>query len=94
MTEWKYASVDLSANSTTVESVPCLVKGWHVTTALSAHVCLIKDDTTAVLAVPASAAVGDTFDCEGIRFETSLVVDPDDSGTGTITVVYKILGHA
>ena len=89
--EWKYASVDLSTDSTTVEPAPCLVKGAIVTTALSAHACPIKDSTTSVCAFPPSAAVGDTIDLEGVRFETSLVVDPDDAAAGVITVFYRLL---
>lgn len=89
MPEWKYASVDLATNSTTVLAKPALVFGWEVTTVLSANACPIKDDTVTVMSVPASSAVGASHFVEGgVRFETSLVVDPDDAGTGVITVYY------
>lgn len=94
--EWKYASVDLADDSTTVESVPCLVKGITVTTGNSAHACPIKDDSTPVFSIPASQAIGyEQFPGgdQGIRFETSLVVDPHDSATGVATIFYKILGE-
>lgn len=94
--EWKYASVDLSNNSTTIESVPCLVKGATVTTGNSAHACPIVDGATPVFSLPASQAVGYSLNpCgeDGVRFETSLIVDPDDSATGVVTVFYKILGE-
>jgi hypothetical protein len=90
--EWKYASVDLATNSTTVLDKPALVFGWEVTEALSANACPIKDSSTTVLTVPASSAVGAShFIDGGVRFETSLVVDPDDAGTGTLTVFYRPL---
>ena len=91
--EWKYASVDLSTDITTIEAVPCLVKGAIVTTALSAHACPVKDSTTTVWAFPASAQIGDSIDGtdNGVRFETSLIVDPDDSATGNITITYRRL---
>ena len=87
--EWKHASVDLGANITTIEAVPCLFKGYAVTSVTSAHVCLIQDSTTPIVAIPASSAAGakDLFD-EGVRFETSLIVDPDDAATGTVSIFY------
>lgn len=93
MTEWRYASVDLSNDVTTITAVPCLVGGAIVTTALSAHACPIQDATTPVLTLPASSAVGTmiSFDPNGVRFETSLVVDPDNAATGVISVFYKPL---
>jgi len=87
--KWSYASVDLATNSTTVNAATSLVWGVIVTTALSAHVCEIKDGSTVVLAIPASAAIGDTFTFDAVIFATSLVVDPDDAATGRITVIYK-----
>ena len=92
--EWKHASVDLSADVTTIESVPCLVKNALVTTVLSAHVCPIQDHTTVVAAFAASAAVGAEInfsDKDGVRFENSLVVDPHNSATGVISVRYRRL---
>lgn len=87
---WYCASVDLANNSTTVSATPCLVKGWEVTSVMSAHVCLIKDNTTPIMAIPASSVAGTGVDYLGARwFQTSLVVDPDDVATGTITVYYR-----
>lgn len=92
MPEWKYASVDLATDSTTVLSKPALMFGWEVTTGLSANACPIKDDTATVMTIPASSAAGASHFVEGgVRFETSLVVDPDNAGTGTITVYYRAL---
>jgi hypothetical protein len=92
--EWKYAVVDLATNSTTVESVACLVNAVYINTATSAHACIIKDDTAATYTIPASAAAGNRYGFGPTRFETSLVVDPDDSATGSITVEYVILGES
>lgn len=94
MTEWRYASVNLSTDSTTVESVPCLLGGWAVTADLSAHDCPIKDDTTTVYVIPASSTAGTHKDCLPTRFETSLVIDPNDTATGTVTILYKVLADA
>lgn len=89
--EWLPAVVDLADDSTTVLNGPAVLGLVYVNTALSAHVCLIKDDTTSIFTLPASTAAGAFFDFEGTRFETSLVVDPDNSATGSITVLYKKL---
>lgn len=92
MPEWKYASVDLATDSTTILSKSALVFGWEVTTVLSANACPIKDDTVTVITVPASSAVGASHFVEGgVRFETSLIVDPDNAATGTLTVYYREL---
>jgi len=90
--EWKYAVVDLADNSTTIETVACLVNAAYINTATSAQACLIKDDTAMVYTIPASATAGNRYGFGPTRFETSLVVDPDDSATGSITVEYLILG--
>lgn len=89
MIKWNYASVDLSTDSTTVNAAASLVLGVIVTEALSAHACPIKDGSTTVLTIPASAAIGDSYSLEGVIFQTSLVVDPDNAATGRITVIYR-----
>jgi len=89
--EWLYSAVDLADDSTTVESVPVVLKAVYVNTVLSAHACPIKDDTAAVFTLKASLAAGEVINFEGTRFETSLVVDPDNSATGNITLIYKRL---
>lgn len=87
--DWLTAQVDLADNSTTVYSGPCLLRGVSVVTDISAQACPIKDNTTTKFSLPASATVGQWLECGDARIETSLVVDPDDSATGDITVVYK-----
>ena len=92
--EWNYTSVDLSNNSTTVSAVPAIIGKIWVNVVLSAHACPIKDNTTTVFSLPASAAatISDATAysfAEGTRFETSLIVDPDDAATGTIVVQWR-----
>lgn len=91
MIEWRYAQVDLANDITTITSVPCLVGGAFVTTGISAQDCPIKDSTTTVFAIPASSATGykaEPCTGQGVRFETSLIVDPDNAATGNISVFY------
>ncbi len=87
--EWIRAIVDLSTNSTTVCAYPCIFRGVSVITALSGQACPIKDDTTQIATLPASLGVGSWAEAGDQTVLTSLVVDPDDSATGTINVIYK-----
>lgn len=89
-----YAVVDVGDNSTTVYTGACMLYGVYVNTVLSAHVCPIKDGATAVVSLVASAAAGTSILYPGIRFETSLVVDPDDAATGGIVVAYRPVNPA
>jgi hypothetical protein len=82
----------LTTDSITIYSAPCILYGIYVNAAISAHTTVIKDGATAVLSLPVSAAVGAMYTFPGIRFETSLVCDPDDATTtGNLTFVYKPL---
>ena len=88
-TETLYSVVDVSDNSTTVYDGAALLFGVYVNTALSAQALPIVDGSTTVVSIAASAAVGTNQTFPGIRFETSLIVDPDDSATGSVTVAYR-----
>ena len=90
-TETLYKVVDVSDNSTTVYNGPALLMGVYVNTVLSAHTCPITDASTTVITLPASWAAGSMQTFPGIRFETSLIVDANDSGTGNITIAYRPL---
>ena len=92
-TEVEHATVNTATDSTTVFNGPCIYYGAVVTTVLSAHTVIIQDGTGTTLdQFAASAAVGTKVSWPvGIRCETSLVVNPDDSSTGNITVVYRPL---
>lgn len=85
-----YVVVDVGANSTTVLSRPGRIIGVNINTALSAHALPIKDGSTTVFTLPASASAGEFFELWGTRVD-SIVVDPDDAATGNITVVYEPL---
>lgn len=87
--EYLYSVVNVADDSTTVSTIPAILAGVYVNTALSAHALPIKDGSTTVVTIPASAAAGAMYTLPGIRFETSLIVDPNDAGTGNVTVVYR-----
>lgn len=76
---------------TSIYAGPCLLLGVCVNTALSAHTVVLADATTAVVTLPASWAAGSAAMYPGIRFETSLNIDPDNSSTGNVTVFYRPL---
>jgi hypothetical protein len=87
--ECLYAVNDTSNDSTTIYNGPALLFGIFVNTVLSAHTVVIQDNATAVITLPASLAAGTNLTFPGIRFETSLVCNPNDSSTGNITIMYK-----
>lgn len=89
--EWLYAVVNVADNSTTVYDGPAILHGVYVNTALSAHALPIKDGSTTVVTLPASAGAGTLYHPFDIQFATSLIVDPDDSATGNVTVAYRPL---
>lgn len=89
--ETYYSVVDVAVDSTTVSSVPALLFGVYVNTALSAHALPIVDGSTTIVTIPASAAAGSMYTFPGIRFETSLIVDPNDAATGNVTLAYRPL---
>jgi hypothetical protein len=92
--EWYYASVDLANDVTTIAAVPCLLAGWNVNTGISAHPCPIEDNSVVVVSIPASTAAGSYRDMfRPIRTTTNLVVNPDNSATGIVTIIYRILGQ-
>lgn len=87
---YDYSVVDASVNSTTVHDGPAILYGLYVNTALSANDLPIKDGSATVVTLAASAGVGTHLDFgEGIRVGSSLVVDPDDAATGSVTVFYS-----
>lgn len=81
--------VNLTDNSTTVYNGRCLVRSIYVNSDTSAHAIAIKDGSTTVFTVPASTPAGVRFVFGDSHFKTSLVVDPDDAASGSITVTYK-----
>ena len=92
MAEWKTGVVNLATDSTTVSTIPVIVKGVYVNTVLSAHACNINNGTSTIFILKASLAAGSVIDFageEGVLFDTNLIIDPDNSATGNITILYK-----
>ena len=82
----------LTTDTITIYNGPCILYGIYVNAAISAHTTVIKDGTTAVLSLPVSAAVGAMYTFPGIRFDTSLICDPDDgTATGNLTFAFRPL---
>ena len=86
-----YAVVDVANNSTTVNTGPALLFGVYVNTTLSAHALPITDNGTTVVTIPASATAGSMYPFPGIKFDTSLIVDPNDAASGNVTVAWRPL---
>jgi hypothetical protein len=68
---------------------PCLLYGYSITVAMSAHPLELRDSLTAgggtvKAIVPASAPVGVTIWAAPIPLDTGLFVDFNAAGTGTI----------
>jgi hypothetical protein len=94
--DWNYTLVDLVDNSTVVSATPAIIGTIWVNTVLSAQACPIKNGAVTVYSLPASAPVTTTEATSfkflrGTRFDTSLIVDPDDAATGTIVVQWRPL---
>lgn len=88
--DWKWKRVNLSADSTEVCDGPCRLGVIRVETAMSAHACVIKNGTDTYATLAASSAAGTVFDFgKFARFTDSLVIDPDNSGTGVLLVHYS-----
>jgi hypothetical protein len=86
--EFKYAVVDLTDNSTAVSTRRSMVRGVYVNTTVSAAT-IVKNGTTSVFTLPASTFPGQFIAFGDVVFDGGIVIDPDDSATGSITVVYK-----
>ena len=82
--------VDLSDDTTTVYGGPAQLVGVHIQS-MSAHAVPIKNGVggTTLFSIPASTPAGKWVEGGNMRFSSSLYVDPDNSATGTITVVYS-----
>lgn len=87
--EFDYSVVDLSTDSTTVHTGSALIRGAYVSEQLSAQDVNILDGATTVFVIPASTFAGTWIPFGDVHFTTSIIVDPDNSATGSITVIYK-----
>lgn len=92
MAAWTAKVVDIANNITTVATVSVIVRGYYVNTTLSAHPCNINDGANTIFIIPASTTAGTVVEFatdEGVIFNTNLIVDPDDSGTGNVTILFR-----
>jgi len=81
--------VDLSVDAGATITGPCILLGIYVNVAMSAHAVTIGDGGTTKITLPASTAAGTNMNCYGAIFSTSIVVTPNASSTGTITLFYR-----
>ena len=95
MTDARFVTsvVDLSTDSTTITSAPALLRGISIQTANSAQAVPVKNGAsgTTVFTIPASSSGGIWYECGDARMELGITIDPDNSATGTISVVWKPL---
>lgn len=81
--------VDLATDAdVTVTPSPAHLLGVEVTVAMSAHAALVKDGSTTKHTLAASTAAGYKKECYGELFATSIVIESDNSGTGTLEVYW------
>jgi len=91
MANWKPKKIDLATDLSTVLSTPAIVRGFYVNTTLSAHPCDINNGSDIVFIIPASLVAGTVVDFageQGVLFDVNIIIDPDDSATGSITIMY------
>lgn len=92
MANWKPTKVDLATNLSTVLSTSAIVRGFYVNTTLSAHTVNINNGSDTIFIIPASLSAGTVVDFageQGVLFDVNIVIDPDDSSTGSITIMYN-----
>lgn len=85
--------VNTATDSTTVYTGAGKIRGVYINITLSNHTVIIKDDSSNMFTIPANSPAGSWFPLGDAEFLTSLVVDPDNSSTGNITVVYNPYNH-
>lgn len=86
--QFLYSVQDVATNGPTdVVDGKTILRGIMVNTAIATAGCVIKDGTTAVFTLPSGTAAG-WIPCGDAFFLTKLVIDPDDSATGNVTLVY------
>jgi len=88
---WNATKVDLAVNTTTIVPTPSIIKGIYINTTMSAHTCSLNNGSNTLLIIPASLVAGTVIDFAGsfgVLFDVNLIVDPDDSATGSLTIFY------
>ena len=86
-----YATVNMTTNTQTIYTGPCILVGIHVNIALDGNACEIEEVAgTSIFTIAASTAAGTNIDCFNMRLETALIVNPADAAaSGQITVIYR-----
>ncbi len=95
------AAATIAADTTTtISAVPAVLLGYHITTIPETATCAFDDDTTEIVVIPlTNTTAGQTASLvhstvmfnPGIRFETSLKLDPQASSTGAFVVYWREL---
>jgi hypothetical protein len=83
--------IDLSGDTATTIVGPAVLLGVHVDVVMSAHAVTIGDAAVTKITLAASTAAGTNLDFHSALFSTSIVVTPNVSSTGTITVFYRLV---
>ena len=89
--ECEHTVVNMTDNTTTVNTGPTLLVGIYVNIVLTAAAVEIENVAgTSVLTLPASLAAGSNLDFHGLRFPTALIINPADAAaSGQITVLWR-----
>lgn len=82
-------TVNIADNETVITAKPAKLVAALVNTALSAHAVLIKSGSTTIASIPASAAVGASYNFYGAECPAGITVDPDDAATGSISLLWE-----
>lgn len=83
--------VDVSEdNDVVVTASPAVVYGYYIDTVLSAAAVIIKDNETAKVTIPASAAAGTSITLAApVEFATNIKVESADAATGKVAVLWR-----
>ncbi len=89
--ECEHTIVNMTDNTTTVFTGPCLLVGIYVNIVLTAAAVEIENVSgTTVFTLPASLAAGSERNFHGTRFPEALIINPDDgAASGQITVMWR-----
>ncbi len=89
--ECEFTVVNMTDNTTTINTGPTLLVFIHVNIVLTAAAVDIENVAgTPAITLPASLAAGTFLDLHGARFEDALIVNPDDgAASGQIIVGWR-----
>ena len=90
-TECEHTVVNMTDNTTTINSGPTLLVGVYVNIVLTAAAVDIENVAgTPVFTLIASLAAGSSVDFHGTRFDDALIINPDDgAASGQIVVMWR-----